>query len=63
VRAYEGHVRIQRGGRTVRVFTLILYSKQASSLLEDEIHHKGTEKLRFEGCESRARRLEFPQIR
>jgi hypothetical protein len=31
VRSYEGHVRIQRGGRTVRVFTLILYSKQASS--------------------------------
>jgi hypothetical protein len=34
VRAYEGHVRIVRGGRTVRVFTLILYSKQASSLLD-----------------------------
>jgi hypothetical protein len=31
VRAYEGRVRIQRGGRTVRVFTLILYSRQASS--------------------------------
>lgn len=31
VRAYEGHVRVERGGRTVRVFTLILYSKQASS--------------------------------
>lgn len=31
VRSYEAQVRIQRGGRTVRVFTLILYSKQASS--------------------------------
>jgi hypothetical protein len=31
VRAYEGHMRIQRGGRIVRVFTFILYSKQASS--------------------------------
>jgi hypothetical protein len=33
VRAYERHVRIVRGGRVVRVFTLILYSKQASSML------------------------------
>jgi hypothetical protein len=43
VRAYEGRVRILRGGRTVRVFTLILYSKQASSQLSDEIHHRVTE--------------------
>lgn len=43
VRSYEGHVRVQRGGRTVRVFTLILYSKQASSLREDEIRDEGGE--------------------
>lgn len=62
VRAYEGTVRIQRGGRTVRVFTLILYSKQAQSLLEEEIRHGGAERRRFRDCLRRApRRRPFPK--